>query len=190
MAETNMSQIYLISEDLLKLYSNITRNVGVDKVYPYIALAQPFYITPILGQPLVDELTTEIANNNLTDLNKALVIKIAPALALWVDYLSLRSMAYTITQKGVTKEKSENSDSISEQELAEFKLDIKNNAEQATELLISYLCNCRDNYPLWRPEKDCECEKYLSTEGSTEKPFKSLIYFPKKMKNICDFACK
>lgn len=35
----------LISEELLKLYSPISKNVSVDKVLPFVYLAQNYYIS-------------------------------------------------------------------------------------------------------------------------------------------------
>lgn len=175
-----MLNTILINEEMLKLYSLMSRNVGIDKVVPFINLSQPIYIEPILGQPLVNELVNQINDNNLTALNKALLIKIAAPLALYTDYLAIRGLAYSITQKGITKEASENSASLNEKELAQFKLDIKNQAEEASELLIKYLCECRDSYPLWAPEDGCLCNDYSTSEGSAKKHFNPNIYFPHK----------
>lgn len=185
MAKNKLNTTFIINEELLKLYSNMTRNVGVDKVVPFINLAQPFYIEPILGTPLMLELQEQVESNTLTELNKGLILKIAPALSLWTDYLAARSLAYSITQKGMTKEKSENSEPINEKELAEFIHSIRENAENATELLIKYLCNCQDSYPLWRPEEDCNCSKYIPTDGSSESPVTTLIYFPSGRRDGC-----
>lgn len=175
---TSKGEIIIINEELFKNYSNVSRNVGVDKVYPYLQLAQPFFIAPIIGDPLLFELQTEIANNNLTDLNKALILKIAPALSLWTDYLAARSLAYSITAKGITKEKSENSESLNDKELGEYIHAIREQAEMASELLIAYLCKCMDSYPLWKPQQECQCDKYMPDDGSAQKPEKNLIYFP------------
>lgn len=180
---------YIINEELLKLYSNISRNVGVDKVIPYLNLSQPFYIVPILGQPLFDELVGQINTDTLTEVNKALILKIAPPLSLWTDYLAVRSLPFTITQKGITKEKSENSESISKDELGYYLEGIKESAEMATKLLVEYLCKCMHNYPKWRPQKECQCEKYQDTEGTTDTPFKPMIYFPSGRSNKCKNKC-
>lgn len=179
MATNNkLGEIIIINEELFKNYSNVSRNVGVDKVFPYLQLAQPFYITPIIGDPLLFELQTQIAQDNLTELNKALILKVAPALSLWTDYLAARSLAYSITAKGITKEKSENSESLNDKELAEYIHAIREQAEMASELLIAYLCKCMDSYPLWKPQQECQCEKYIPDDGSAQKPEKNLIYFP------------
>lgn len=184
-----LGETIIISEELLKLYSPISKNVGVDKVYPFIHLAQPYYIEPILGKPLMEEIQHQIEEDDLTEANKALVLKCAMPLAMWTSYLATRSLGYSMTQKGITKEKSENSEPITEKEMGEYILSLKNQAEMATELLISYLCNCKDLYPLWRPSVECNCNKYLPTDGDNHRPFKNLIFFPNKIDNDCGCGC-
>ena len=180
-----LSETLLISEELLKLWSPISKNVGVDRVYAYVSLAQEYFLVPVLGQPLKEALQQQIQDDSLTDENKALIIKIAPPLAFWTSYLAIRGLAYSFTQKGISLEKSENSEPISEKELAEFELKLKNQSEMFTELLIKYLCHCKDLYPLWRPNKPCLCDSYEDGEGSNEREFHNLVYFPNKVKKSC-----
>jgi len=183
-----LGEIVIISEELLKLYGGVSKNLSVDKIYPFTILAQGFYIEDILGRALLSELQEQIENDSLTEPNKALILKIAPVLSLYSEYLALRSLTYSVTEKSVTREHSENSETISERELGEFILDIKNRAEMAEVLLIKYLCNCRDLYPLWRPLNPCHCEQYLPTDGNAENTYHNLVYFPEK-KNDCDCGC-
>lgn len=187
MATNNkLGEIIIINEELFKNYSNVSRNVGVDKVFPYLQLAQPYYIENILGEPLLFELQTQIAQDNLTELNKALILKVAPALSLWTDYLAARSLAYSFTAKGLTKEKSENSESLNDKELAEYIHAIREQAEMASQLLVKYLCRCASSYPLWAPDSDCDCSKYLQeNNGTAQKPEKNLIYFPSGRPDKC-----
>lgn len=185
-----LGETLLISEELLKLYSPISKNVGIDKVYPFIHLAQPYYIQPILGKPLTEELQLQIDSNNLTEENKALILKIAMPLAMWTSYLAVRGLGYSITQKGLTKEKSENSESLNEKEMGEYILSLKNQAEMAQELLIAYLCNCSELYPLWKPSVECKCNKYEPTEGDNHRTYKNLIFFPNQPNDDCDCGCK
>lgn len=177
-----LTDLFIISEELLKLHSPISRNLDVERVIPFLTIAQPYYIEPILGTALLEELQSQVESGEITEENKALLLKIAPALANWTTYTALRSLAYSITEKGITKEHSENSESINEKELGEYILSSKNLAEMSTELLIKYLCRCSDLYPLWRPSSDCNCQKYMPEDGSAEQEMKSVIYFPKKKK--------
>lgn len=185
MNKTKLGETLIISEELLKLYTPLSKNVDVDKIYPYLHLAQPYYLQPILGDALLSELQTQIETSALTEENKALIIKCAPVIGYYATYLALRSLAYSITEKGITLEQSENSRGISEKELGEFILSIKQQAEMYAELLVKYLCRCALTYRLWRPESDCHCEKYNFTDGSAEVDKKFTVYFPKE-DNGCD----
>ena len=135
MNKTKLGETLIISEELLKLYTPLSKNVDVDKIYPYLHLAQPYYLQPILGDALLSELQTQIETSALTEENKALIIKCAPVIGYYATYLALRSLAYSITEKGITLEQSENSRGISEKELGEFILSIKQQAEMYAELL-------------------------------------------------------
>ena len=177
---------YIISEKLLKEYGNMSRNVGVDKVLPYLLLAQEYYFEPVLGVPLLTELKIQVSTDTLTEANKALILKIAPALALYTDYLAVRSMAYQINEKGVTKSSSENSDSVNEKELSFLIHQYRENADMAMELLLRYLCRCRDQYPLFRPEKECDCAKYTSESTGDADPNQLYqIYFLSGKRSKC-----
>ena len=184
-----LGETIIISEELLKLYSPISKNVGVDRIFPFIHLAQPYYILPVLGKPLMEELQRQIDEDSLTEENKALILKVAMPLAMWTSYLAVRALGYSFTQKGVTKEKSENSESINEKEMGEYILSLKNQAEMSQEILIAYLCGCRDLYPLWKPSVECNCSKYEPNEGDNHRIYKDLIYFPTKKNNDCGCGC-
>lgn len=175
-----LGETLLISEELLKLYSPLSKNLSVDKIYPYLHLAQPYFVEPIIGMALMNELQQQIDEDEITDVNKALLIKIAPVLANYATYLAMRSLTYSITEKGITRENSENSSTIDRNELGDYILNIKNLAEMHQEILIKYLCNCKDLYPLWRPENECNCSKYLPTDGESKVEKKYTVYFPKK----------
>lgn len=181
-----LGETLLISEELLKLYSPLSKNVDVDKIYPYLHLAQPYFVEPILGDALLTELQQQIDNDELTPENKALIIKIAPVLAYYATYLAMRSLTYSITEKGLTLEHSENSQTIDRNSLGDYILDIKNQAEMYAEILIKFLCRCALSYPLWRPQSDCHCEKYNFQDGTAEVEKKFTVYFPNRIKGDCD----
>ena len=181
MGKKKLTETVIISEELLKLHSGMSKNLPIDKIFPFCILAQNFFLEPILGTALLGELQLQVEDDSLTQENKALIIKIAPCLALYTEYLAMRSLAYSVTAKGVTLEESENSRSINEKELGELIIDIKNRSQMAQELLIKYLCRCRELYPLWRPEQPCVCNKYEPTEGDNHRDFDGLIYFPNRV---------
>lgn len=176
----------IINEELFKLYSQVSNAVGIDKCYPFLQLAQSFYLEPILGTPLLTELQYQVEHNELTELNKALITKIAPCLSAWTDFLSARSLAFTFTQKGLTKEKSENSESLNNEEMAYYIHNLREIANQSQELLVKYLCRCQDSYPLFRPSNDCDCRKYLEEyNGDASPEWRKLMYFPNGKRDGC-----
>ena len=175
----------IINEELFKLYSQVSRNVGVDKVFPFLQLSQPYHIEPILGTPLLTELQYQVENNTLTEANKALIVKIAPCLSAWTDYIAARSLAYTVSARGIVKDHSENSEALNEKELGYYIHTLRELAEQSQEMLVRYLCRCQENFPLWKPDKECDCAKYMPTDGSAETDIKHLIYFPNGKRDGC-----
>lgn len=176
----------IINEELFKLYSQVSVNYQIDRVYPFLQLAQSFYLEPILGTPLLTELQYQVEHNELTELNKALITKIAPCLSAWTDFLAARSFAYQVSAKGVTREHSENSESVNEKELGYFIHNLREIANQSQELLVKYLCRCQDSYPLFRPSNDCDCSKYLETNDGTASPdWRKLMYFPNGKRDGC-----
>ena len=181
-----LGETLIISEELLKLYSPLSKNLDVDKVFPYLHLAQPYYLEPILGDALLTELKTQVNIGEISEENKALILKCAPVLSYWATYLAMRSLTYSVTQKSITKESSENSSSIDRVELGDYILSIKQQAEMYTELLIKYLCRCGLSYPLWRPDDDCHCERWIETDGKAEQDLKFTVYFPSKKNKGCD----
>ena len=182
-----LGETIIISEELLKLYSPLSKNIDVDKVYPYLHLAQQYYLEDILGLSLLEELQYQVENDCLTEENKALILKCAPVLSNYACYLALRSLAYSVTEKSITLEKSENSQPISEKELGEFILSLKQTCEMHKEVLIKYLCRCSLTYPLWRPLENCNCQKYIPKDGSADVDKSFTVYFPNKAnKDGCD----
>lgn len=190
MAKTNkkMGETLIISEELLKLYSPLSKNVDVDKVYPFLHLAQQYYLEDILGISLLEELQYQVSNDCLTEENKALLLKCAPVLANYATYLALRSLTYSVTEKSLVKEHSENSESISRNELGDYILSLKETCEMHKEVLIKYLCRCSLTYPLWRPLEDCDCKKYMPNDGSADVDRSFSVYFPSKNKKGCDYC--
>ena len=183
---TKYSTTYLIDEEMLKTYSIMTRNTGVDKIISYLLLAQDYYMENILGVPLMFELKTQVSTDTLTEANKALIVKMAPCLAAWTDFLAARSLSYSATQKGLTAEASENSRSLNEKELAYYIHNLRETATMAQDMLVKYLCRCQDQYPLWRPDNDCDCSKYIEENNGTAEPdWRKLIYFPNGKRSGC-----
>lgn len=172
----------LISENLLKLHSPITSDVDVTDFIPYLVIAQELYIAPVIGEPLMAELISQIENNNLSDTNSDLILKIAPVLSFYTVYQGLPFHWASIVNKGITVRESENSRGIDMTDLSQLRRWVKDDAERFTQLLIEFLCKCRSSYPLWRPSEGFNCCDDIIGEGSSKKNYDSGFYFPKRSK--------
>lgn len=174
--------IALISEELLKQHSPITSDVDITDFVPYLPIAQDLYVAPLLGEPLIEELSLQIQSNSLTALNSSLILKIAPVLAFYTLYQGLPFHWASIVNKGITIRESENSKGIDMNDLTQLRRWVKDDAERFAGLLVDFLCKCRANYPLWRPAEGFKCCDDLVGEGSTGQGFDSGFHFPHKTK--------
>jgi len=172
-----MIQLPLITEDLFKQYSPVTSNTDITEFIPYIGIAQELHIEPVLGEPLMSELKEQIESNTLTPDNSDLILKLAPALSFYAVYQALPFHWATIVNKGITIRESENSKGVDIKDIAQLRQWIKNDAEILIAQLIAFLTRCRTNYPLWRPDNDCDCD--TGKQGQDSKTFNSGFYFRK-----------
>ena len=67
------AQVLFLSEQTLKQRSVLQDNVDMKIVTPTIIEVQEFYILPILGTSLYNELKTQIAASTTTNANKNLI---------------------------------------------------------------------------------------------------------------------
>lgn len=178
-----MNPLPLINEELFKQYSPVTANTDITEFVPYIGIAQELHIESVLGEPLMTELKEQIADNNLSPENSALILKIAPALSFYAVYQALPFHWATIVNKGITIRESENSKGVDINDIAQLRRWIKDDAQILSAQLTSFLCRCRATYPLWRPDGNC-CDGVIN-EGSAGKDFDSGFHFPKKKKGCC-----
>lgn len=124
------------------------------------------YLRKILGDALITELQTQIkaaqttpppADNPITPDNRALLIQIAPALAYYGVYQGLPFQWAKIQNKGLTAEKSENSDALAYSDVAKLQTKTFQDAEALARNLIEYLCSCAAKYPKWSPAPGYGC---------------------------------
>lgn len=180
-------EIVIINEALFKENSPIKDDTIIAKFVPYISLAQKMYIRDILGVKLLEELQNEVKAASVTPVpdpypispnNQALILEIAPALSFYAVYQGLPFHWAAIVNKGVTLGKSENSETISINDLSQLRRWIKDDADKCARELVKYLCNCKTSYPLWAPGPGYGCGE--GCEKKTISPFDAGIHIPKR----------
>lgn len=139
----------LISEALFKKYSPVKDDTDIKKFTPFVIIAQQLYTDKILGDPLRVELETQIKTGTITPHNRALLEVLAPVVANYAVYQGLPFHWASISNKGLTIRKSENSEAVSVNDVGQLRAWLLNDCIVFQKRFIDYMCKCAKNYPLW-----------------------------------------
>lgn len=155
----------LINEKYFKAYCPVPMNFNMEEILPFFNVAEELWLIDVLGVPLYNELLQQVNDNQVTELNSTLLLKIYPYLSFAICYEALPFIGYHFSEVGVTKGKSENSDSVSINDMNY----ISNTLRTQVELLKRYLKKFLDDnaalYPLYTPTSGCcECKCEDNTE--------------------------
>jgi len=148
----------IINQKYLKEYSPLSLNMNLDEVMNYVPVSESIWVKPILGQDLYDEIQEQIDENDLSPENATLLTDGG----LW-QYLAyatcLEGLAFLwchISEIGLTRGHSDNSDSLELKDLAYVENHLRRQTEFLKDSLIQWLCERKDHYPLL-PDKTCQC---------------------------------
>ena len=148
----------LINEKWLKEYSPIPLNYSMKELNNYVKLAETIWILPIIGDEFYGELIDQVKENNLTEANStALVEAIYPYLGFAVAYEALPMMWAHISEVGITKGKSDNSDSIDLKDMTYVQNHIRGQVEARKDYCKKWLCEHYTYYPSLNC-CDCGCD--------------------------------
>lgn len=123
----------LITLDYLALYSPLPSNYDFSEVENYIHISEKIDIEPILGTPLYELLLDEVERNEVTPEHATLLLQIYPLLGFSTVYNALPFISYNISQVGITRGHSENSDSIETKDVNY----ISNHLKSQIEVIVS-----------------------------------------------------
>lgn len=138
----------LINERWLREFSPIPLNYNLKELHNYIKLAETIWIEPLIGSEFYDELLDQVANNNLTDVNStALVEAIYPYLGFAVAYEALPIMWAHISEVGITKGKSDNSDSLDLKDMTYMSQHLRSQVEARKDYCKKWLCQRFEYFP-------------------------------------------
>ena len=145
----------LINAEYLKSYSMFPKNYDLTDIENFVPIAEQIHILPILGTALYEELLEQVDSNSLTDENSTLLLEIYKVEGIAVLYESLPFVWSHISQVGITKGKSDNSDSIENKDLAYLNTHIKAQLDYAKKYLREWLDEYQINFPLYKKEDEC-----------------------------------
>lgn len=161
-----MGKLYLetllIDEKYLKAYSPLPLNYNWEDIRPFVSIAESVWIVPVIGRELYNELLEQIEDNEVTDVNSTLLLKIYKPLAMAVIFESSPFIWANLSEKGITLGKSDNSDSIKLDDLNALQNHLKAELTVLISGLKDFLNRNKDCYPLYQVDTDC-CSKDISS---------------------------
>ena len=147
-----MAKALLITRDDIVKKTALNGNVDVDLFIQFVNIAQDTHIQNYLGTQLLEKLQALISAGTVNDAGnlayKTLLLEyVKPMLIHWsmVEYLPFG--AYTIANKGIYKHGSENSESISKNEIDYLIEKQRQIAEHYTTRFIDFICFQTAIYP-------------------------------------------
>ena len=147
-----MATALFISTQDLKKNSIIDGNVDSDKIVQYIEIAQDIHIQNYLGGKLYKKLQTLIVNGTITDSAnsdyKTLLDDYVKPMLIWYTQATyLPYSMFQISNGGMFKHRSENSDTVSKEEMDYIVQKAKDTAEFYTRRFMDYMDFNSQKYP-------------------------------------------
>ena len=142
-----MEALFITLEEL-KRKSIIDGNVDTDKLIQFVEVAQDTYIQTQLGTKLYDKLQDGVINNNLNTANTTLINTYLKPMLIWFTQSEyMKYAAFQISNGGVFKHRSENSDSASLEEINNLVYQAKTTADFYTQRFLDYIDENSNLYP-------------------------------------------
>lgn len=160
----------LITRDDLVSKTVLGGNVDTDDFIQFVAIAQDIHLQNLLGTDLLEKIQDLISTATLDDVANAkykslLLDYIKPCLIHYSMVEFLPFAAYTIANKGVYKHNSENSETVSKEEV-DFLIEKERKiAEHYAQRFIDFMCFQGHTFP-----------EYLSNNNGDMYPDKKVNY--------------
>jgi len=147
-----MSKAIFVSPKYVKQKSIISGDLDADKLIQFIETAQDFHIQNYLGTELYNKVMSLIVADTIDDVENAvyrtlLDTHIKPMLAWFTQADFIPYAPYSITNGGVFRHRSENSDSASQEEIARLANLANDKATFYTQRFLEFMCDNSNDYP-------------------------------------------
>ena len=166
-----MAQALFINRKDIVKFTAMNGNVDTDSFIQYVKIAQDIHVQNYIGTDLYNKIQTDIIDSSLEGDYLTLVTDyIKPMLIHWAMVEYLPFAAYTVSNIGVYKHSSENSENVSKDEVDFLIEKERNTAQYYTERFISYMTfNASLKFPEYYtnsnedvyPDKDANFEGWV-----------------------------
>ena len=140
----------IINEKYFKQYSPIPVNYNMTEIKNYIPVATKIWVIPVIGRNLYNELEQQVKNNQVSEANATLLTEggLWQYLSFATVYEALPMVWSHISEVGVTKGRSDNSDSLELKDMTYVSQHLRNQVEVLKDQLKKWLCEHSVSFPL------------------------------------------
>ena len=174
----------IINEKYFKKFSPIPLNYNMAEVKNYIPVAEKIWVKPLIGYDLFDEIEEQVKNNTISEENATLLTDggLWQYLAFATVYEALPMVWSHISEVGVTKGKSDNSDSLDLKDMTYVSQHLRNQVEVLKDQLKKYICEHNESFPL-ADVCACGCNSCCQANPQLNKPNPNQEIYTTKRKN-------
>lgn len=168
----------MIDLDYIKQTTIINDNVDDDLLKHSIVEVQDIYIKPILGTRLYDKLISDIDAQSVTGVYQTLINDyISKAIRQWIIHEVTIDLNYKYTNKAISKQSSDNSESIDTSDVIYLRNQRRNKAEFYSNRITEYLC---ENETLFIEYRDNDKGDDIHPNSSDDNFFNGMYIEPKR----------
>lgn len=177
----------IINELYLKKFSPIPLNYNMAEVKNYIPVAEKIWVIPLIGYDLYDEINEQVADNEVSPENATLLTEggLWQYLAFATVYEALPVIWAHISEVGITKGKSDNSDSLDLKDMTYMTQHIRNQVEVLKDQLKKWICEHAESFPL-ADVCACNCSSCCNHDAKLNRPNPEFLVYgtPRKNTNL------
>lgn len=177
----------IINELYLKKFSPIPLNYNLTEVMNYVGVAEKIWVIPLIGYDLYDEINEQVKTNTVSEENATLLTEggLWQYLAFATVYEALPVIWAHISEVGITKGKSDNSDSLDLKDMTYMTQHIRNQVEVLKDQLKKWICEHYESFPL-ADVCACGCSSCCNHDAKLNRPNPEFLVYgtPRKNTNL------
>lgn len=177
----------IINQTYLKKYSPIPLNYNLTEVMNYVGVAEKIWVIPLIGYDLYDEINEQVADNEVSPENATLLTEggLWQYLAFATVHEALPVIWAHISEVGITKGKSDNSDSLDLKDMTYMTQHIRNQVEVLKDQLKKWICEHAESFPS-ADVCACNCSSCCSHDAKLNRPNPEFLVYgtPRKNTNL------
>jgi hypothetical protein len=143
-----MAQGLFVTTKDMATFTPMNGSIDVDKITQYMKLAHDIHLQNYLGTDLFDKIGADIVASTLIEPYATLVSKYIKPMALWYGFYEyLKFGGYSVSNQGIYKHTSENSESVDLKEVDSMEDKALIIADNYAKVFVDYICFNSASFP-------------------------------------------